>query len=81
MTDSVGDILQRLNQREPAEIQIIRDFVSQKYQVPVGVTIQQTIIIISVPNGALAGSLRNYLHELRELLGTDKQLVLRINSP
>lgn len=78
MTDSLADILGRQKYNPPDEISIIKQFVIERFQHTPNVAIQQSQIIIVVPNSALAGSLRMYLHELKELCKTNKRLVIRI---
>lgn len=78
MTDSLADILGKQRYDAPDEIGIIKLFVEKRFQHTPNVAIQQSQIIIVVPNSALAGSLRMYLHELKELCKTDKRLVIRI---
>lgn len=74
----MGDLLGARNYSEPAEIQIIKDFVFNNFSSPCSVTIQQRTIVISVKSSALAGSLRLKLHELQEICATDKRLMIRI---
>lgn len=78
MTDSIRDLLPQERFEEPPEVQVIKDFVLDKFQQPVKVTIQPTQIIITVSSAALAGTLRTYLHKLQELCQTEKRLVIRI---
>jgi hypothetical protein len=59
-------------------VKIIKDFVRDKYQQSVRVTVQTDRIIIGVPGAALAGTLRMQLHELEAHCKTTKRLVLRI---
>ena len=78
MTDSLADLLDKSRFAEPPEIQIIKSFVEENFKTTPAITIQQSQIIIGVPNAALAGTLRVYLHELQELCQTKKRLVIRI---
>jgi hypothetical protein len=78
MADSLGDLLTRSRFEEPSEIKIIKSFVQERYKSIPAVTVQQSLIIIGVPNAALAGTLRMHLHELQELCQTKKRLVIRI---
>ncbi len=80
MTNSLGDLLPQGRFEEPPEVRIIKDFVQEKFQQPVKVSIQQTQIIVHVQGSALAGALRTSLHELQALCQTDKRLVIRIGS-
>jgi plasmid maintenance system antidote protein VapI len=78
MTDSIGDLLPKNKYEEPPEVRIIKDFVMEKFQQPIGVTVQSAQIIIHVKSAALAGALRVHLHELQELCQMDQKLVIRI---
>lgn len=80
MADSLADILGRQRYDTPDEIAIIKHFVEERFRHTPNVTIKQSQIIIVVPNSALAGSLRMYLHELKNLCKTDKRLVIRIGQ-
>lgn len=80
MTDSLADILGKQRYEPPDEISIIKQFIQQRFQHTPQVSIKQSQIIIIVPNSALAGSLRMYLHELKKLCKTDKRLVIRIGQ-
>ena len=76
--DRVKDILRSKRFQEPAEVQIIKDFVIDKFKTTPSVTVQTRQIIIGVPGSALAGALRLHLHELGKVCQTDKRLVIRI---
>jgi hypothetical protein len=78
MAQSLADLLPHGRYDEPPEVQIIKEFVQEKFHRPVQVTLQQNQILIQVQGSALAGALRTHLHELQELCQTDKRLVLRI---
>lgn len=80
MTDSLADILGKQRYELPDEMGIIKNFVSERFQHTPQVTVQQSQIIIVVPNSALAGSLRMHLHELKTLCKTDRRLVIRIGQ-
>jgi len=78
---SLNDIMLKKNFDEPAEIQIIKDFVERHFkQHAVGVIMQPRQIIITTPSSALAGSLRMKLHELQELVGAERRLIIRIGQ-
>ncbi len=77
---SLADILAKKQFEEPAEVQIIKEFVRETYASEVGVTIQPKQIIITTRSAALAGTLRMQLHTLTELCNTDKKLILRIGG-
>ncbi len=73
----LGDILaQKHLPQEPAEFKIIRTFIQERFDVTPGLQLRDNSIIISVPGSAAAGSLRFQLHELQDLLDTDRQLVV-----
>lgn len=78
MTDSIGDLLDGKRFAEPPEIKLIKDFVEQRFKVTPGVSVSERQIVIGVKSGALAGALRQQLHQLQESLDTDKRLVIRI---
>jgi hypothetical protein len=78
MSISIGDVLKKRDFEEPPEVQVIKDFVQDTFQAGCTVTIQPTMIIISVRGAALAGSLRPHLHQLKASCRTDKRLVIRI---
>ncbi len=78
MTDSIGDLLPKKRLARPPELEIIKKFVNENYQIEPVVTVKPTQIIIAVPSAALAGTLRMQLHELQDLCQTDKRLVIRI---
>ncbi len=78
MSDSIGDLLDKQRFAEPPEIKQIQEFVQKRFKVTPHVSVSQKNIVIAVPSGALAGALRQLLHELQETLDTDKRLVIRI---
>ena len=77
---SIADILATRKHDEPAEVQIIKEFVRESFKSTANVTVQPTQIIIAVRSAALAGTLRMHSHTLAELCGTDKRLIIRIGS-
>ncbi|CAN5612071.1 hypothetical protein BH23PAT1_BH23PAT1_0560 [soil metagenome] len=80
MTDQIGDLLDLQRFAEPEEVKIIKSYLQKNFGATGQITVQQTQIIIKVPGAALAGALRMRLHELQELCGKDRRLVIRINS-
>lgn len=76
--DGLSDILAKRHMNVPPEVQIIQDFMQKHYQAAPEITVQTRQIIIGVHGAALAGALRPHLHQLQELCGTDKRLVIRI---
>jgi len=79
MTTNIADILGRKQFEEPHEIEIIKDYLNQKFQSTAHVKIQEKRIVISVSNAALAGALRMQLHSLQDLCRTEKRLIIRIS--
>lgn len=79
MSDSLADILGKRRYEAPDEIELIKLYVDKLFQHNPAVTIQKSQIIISVPNSAMAGSLRPHLHELKNLCKTDKRLVISVD--
>lgn len=78
MSDSLADLLQKRGFEEPPEVQIIKNFIRERFGADASVTVQQRQIIIGVSGSSLAGALRMQLHELAKLCGTDKRLIIRI---
>ena len=76
--DAIKDLMPSRKFEEPEEVQVIKNFVQEKYGFTPKVTMQQAQIIIAVRGSALAGTLRMHLHEIKELCQTDKRLVVRI---
>lgn len=73
----LGDILAKKQiPKEPPEFQVIRKFVYDKFEVNPTLQMRDKSIIITVPGSALAGSLRFSLHELKDQLDTECQLVI-----
>lgn len=77
MADKIGALLGNKWQ-EPPEIKVLKDYVRQHFQTEVGVTVSQRGITINAPSSALAASLRMHTYQLRQLIGEDKKLVIRI---
>ncbi len=50
---SIADILAKKKYEEPAEVQIIKEFVRESFKSNVGVTMQPKQIIITTPSAAL----------------------------
>jgi len=76
--DAIGDLLPKGRYQEPPEVQIVKAFVSEKFQQPCQVAVQPTQVIIQVKSSALAGALRAYLPELQDLCQSDKRFTIRI---
>jgi hypothetical protein len=79
MTNSLKDILGgRAKGNEPPEFGVIKRYMMKNFKTVPKLAMSNKNIIISVPNAALAGSLRMSLHELKEECKTDKRLIIRI---
>lgn len=79
--DSVSSILRGSRpQKQPEEIAVIKDFVAREFQENCQVTIYHESIAITVNSGALASQLQLRLHELHQLCGGARKLVIRIGS-
>jgi hypothetical protein len=79
--DNLQDLLSRRTPQEPPEIQMVKDFVRDKYDEPVNVSVQDRQITITVGSASLAGTLRSHTVEILTLCKTpDKRLVLRIGT-
>ena len=79
MSNAIGDLLPTHQYEEPPEVRIIKDFVQEKFQQPVGVTVQMNAILIHVKGAALAGALRMELHKLQSQLDSKKRLIIRLS--
>ncbi len=64
--------------KEPDEIKLIKDYVQAEFQTIVEVMVRDNDIVISVPSGALANTLRLRSPKIRKLIGGDKRLTFRI---
>jgi len=76
--DSLGSILGDKSFDEPPESIAIKDYVQQEFKTAVGVQVRERDIIISVPNAALANTLRLRSPEIKRRCQTDKRLTFRI---
>lgn len=79
MSDLADILAKKQLPQEPPEFQIIRAFVKERLDVVPGLQLRDNSIIISMPGSAASGSLRFELHELQDLLHSDKQLVIASN--
>lgn len=78
MTDSLADILGRKNHSTPSEITALKAFIEQEYNQEVGLSMNKTQIVIVVPNGSLATTLRMRLPDLQKTARTKLRIVIRI---
>lgn len=77
MTKSLADIMSN-KWEEPDEFKTIKDYVRKKYNSPVSLKQTDKSIVIHASSAALAGALRMDINKLKEVLKTDKKLVIRI---
>lgn len=78
MSKSLADLLADKNYQEPPEIRQIKDFVEAEIGLRPRVDIKTDSYIIKVPSAAAAGALRASLFKLKNQLGIDKRLLIRI---
>jgi hypothetical protein len=76
--DSLNSILGRKDFDEPPEMTAIKKYVKDEFQAEVGVQVRERDIIISVPNAALANTLRLRGPDIKRRCGIDKRLTFRI---
>ena len=76
--NSLKDILNGRRAPEAPEIQIIKEFVYQKFHETPTITIQPQTIVINVPSAAMAGALRPHIQQLQVACKTTKRLIIRI---
>lgn len=77
MPDSINNLLKGKFD-EPPEIKSIKKYVKIKYKSDIGILVKDNQIILSVPNSALANTLRLEENLIKQAAGTDKRLVIRI---
>lgn len=78
--DSLSNIISGRNFDEPPEIGLIKNYVKKEFNVSVNVQILENSVIISVPNAALANTLRLRGPHIKQLCKTNKRLTFRISS-
>lgn len=78
MTNSLADILMNRNFDEPPEATAIKQYVQEKYQKSVAVTVRDKEIIIAAQGAAFTNALRMQTRQLQRVADTDKKLVFRI---
>jgi hypothetical protein len=76
--DNLSDILSMKNFDQPNEVGIIKRYVSEHFDVAVGVKVQPEIIIITARNSSLIGRLRMHTVQLQRACQTDKRIIFRI---
>jgi len=78
--DSIFTILDRKDFDEPKEITFIKQYVNDEFGVSVGVQVRERDIVITVPNAALANTLRLRSPEIKKRYKIEKRLTFRING-
>ncbi|HEX7632918.1 MAG TPA: hypothetical protein VF401_01180 [Candidatus Saccharimonadales bacterium] len=76
--DSLFNILSRKDFDEPPEISGIKKYVQDEFKLEVGVQVRDRDIVVSVPNAALANTLRLRAPEIARRCQLDKKLTFRI---
>jgi hypothetical protein len=76
--DSLFHILSNKDFDEPPEIASVKKYVQDEFQAEVGVQVREKDIIVTVPNAALASTLRMRGPEMKRRCQLDKRLVFRI---
>jgi hypothetical protein len=78
MADSLLDILAHKSFDEPPEMQAIKRYVREHFQEAVEVLVRDRDILVTVPNAALAGTLRFQVRQLQHAAQTSKRIVFKI---
>ena len=77
--ESLGSILGAKNFTPPDEISAVKNYVLQRYKSKCTVRLEHDVVIVSVLNSALAGTLRMEQQELiKKCALGDKRLIIRI---
>jgi len=76
--DSLYDLLAGKDFDEPPEIGAIKQYVRDKYQSDVGITMRERDIVVTVTSAALASRLRFDMQNLVKTTKITKKIVLRI---
>lgn len=76
--DSMKDLIGKYSPKEPPEVQAIKAYINNEFSSPSVITVQDTMIIITVKSAALANALRMRTTDLQSICQTDKRLVFRI---
>jgi ribosome-associated translation inhibitor RaiA len=75
---SMFDIMGSKDFGVPPEVVEIKTYVLRHFDTDVAVTMQTSVIIITVSSASLAGALRPHLHKLQKQLNSNKKLIIRI---
>lgn len=78
--DSLFNILGNKTFDEPPEMASIKKYVHDEFKTEVGVQIRERDIVVSVPNAALANTLRLRGPEIKRRCQLDKRLTFRIGG-
>jgi len=78
--DSLHSILSNKDFDEPPETASIKKYVQDEFQLVVGVQVRERDIVISVPNAALANTLRLRGPDIKRRCQLDKRLTFRIGG-
>jgi hypothetical protein len=76
--DSLQDLLGAYKSQEPSEIKAIKRYIYETFDTPSSVGIQGESIVITVPSGALANTLRFHIAKLQAAAKTEKRIMFRI---
>jgi len=76
--DRLGDLLAGRLPGEPPEINAIKEYINEQFDVSAQVAIQNETIIISVSSAALANTLRLRLPQIQAVAKTNRKLLFRI---
>ena len=76
--DSLGSILGNKDFDEPPEMGSIKKYVLDEFKITVGVQVRKRDIVVSVPNAALANTLRLRGPDIKRRCQLDKRLTFRI---
>jgi hypothetical protein len=76
--DSLFTILSNKDFDEPPEISSIKKYIQDEFQASASVQVRDKDIIVTVPDAALAGTLRMRSPDIKRRCQLDKRLVFRI---
>jgi len=76
--DSLQDIMGSRRFTPPDEMSRVRDYILRRYKSRCSVRLERDALIVSVPNSAVAGTLRLEQQNLIDACGLKKRLVIRI---
>jgi hypothetical protein len=75
--DSLQDILGNKHFTRPSESSLIKEYIKRRFDSKCTVKIDKTVIIVSVPNSALAATIYLERQNLIEQCGLKQRLVVR----